>query len=318
MGVQVKRAKPGVILAAIVFVLGVSDRAWAWGPAMHVGIADSVLAHLAILPAALAALLRHHRVDYLFGNVAADVVFAKRWSRIKQFCHHWSTAFCLLDDAEDDRARAFAYGYLSHLAADTVAHGKYVPRQVVVSGCSVNYGHFYWELRADALQSRWTRRRLRRVLLADHSRHHQALSCLITDTFLPYSLNRILFDRMQGLAAQPTLQGPLDAWNRHSRWRMSSELLDDYRAECLQRVFAVLTEGARSAVTHEDPNGTSTLMQLQVRRREFRRLRREGLPVTRRVAEVARGFDPIVGMQPGEGRLPPRTPADTRLAVAAG
>ncbi|MGB2985741.1 MAG: zinc dependent phospholipase C family protein, partial [Phycisphaerae bacterium] len=135
------------IIVALVCLLGQANEAFAWGPATHMGLAASALEHLLLVPAAVAAVLARHRIAFFYGNIATDIVFAKRLSRVKQFCHHWSTGFRLLDTAEDDRAKAFAYGYLSHLAADTVAHGKYVPRQIVVSQCSVNFGHFYWELR---------------------------------------------------------------------------------------------------------------------------------------------------------------------------
>src|SRR5262245_12323119 len=138
-----------LVLAGLEF-LGLSEAVFAWGPATHVGISGSALSQISLLPTAIAAILVRNPLSYLYGSIAADVVFAKRWSRVKQFCHHWSTGFRLLDTAEDDRAQAFAYGYLSHLAADTVAHGKYVPHQIATSGTTQNFGHFYWELRADS------------------------------------------------------------------------------------------------------------------------------------------------------------------------
>jgi hypothetical protein len=286
---------------------GAADSAFAWGPAMHVGLGASVLNQLGLLPAGLAAILARHAVAYLYGNIAADVVFAKRWSRVKQFCHHWSTAFSLCKAAEDDRARAFAYGYLSHLAADTVAHGKFVPRQVMVSGCSLNFGHFYWELRADALcpDSSW--RLLECVLAEDHNQHHLALERQITDTFLPYDLNRLLFDRMNALSVRDGFRKTIGAWSRYSRWRLPPDLVEAYRLESLERIRAVLVEGEHSPVLRDDPNGTSALMRVRVRRREARRLRRRGLPVELRMIEASYGFAPRpdgcvakpVGWRPG-------------------
>ena len=99
-----------------------ADQALAWGPATHIGLASTMWEYLSVLPAAVAAVLARHRIAYLYGSIAADIVFAKRLSRVKQFCHHWSTAFRMLDSAADGRAKAFAYGYLSHLAA---AYYKY-------------------------------------------------------------------------------------------------------------------------------------------------------------------------------------------------
>ena len=276
----------------LVFFLGVADQAWAWGPATHVGLAGSVLDQLALLPAGIAALLGRHKAAYLFGSIAADVVFAKRWSRVKQFCHHWSTAFHVLDDAADARAKAFAYGYLSHLAADTVAHGKYVPRQIMVSGCAVNFGHFYWELRADAMESESTWRTLEEVLDHDHTPHHTTLAGLMTDTFLSYPLNRAMFNGMNAMAIRRRFRRTVHVWSRWSRWYLPPDVLDGYRSECLDRIRSILRDGSRSPLLREDPNGTSALMQLRVRRREVRRLRRRGLPVERRLLEASLGLSP--------------------------
>jgi len=281
-----------------VVVLVCADHALAWGPATHIELAGTILDRIALLPAAIGAILARNGIAYFYGNIAADIVFAKRWSRVKQFCHHWSTAFQLLDTADNDRATAFAYGYLSHLAADTVAHGKFVPRQIVVSESSVNFGHFYWELRADVLQPESSWMLLEQIIAGDHTDHHAALERHITDTFLSYELNRLLFERMSALHVRQGLRRTMHVWSRFSRWDLSPELMAGYRNECLDRIQSVLTEGASSPLLREDPNGTSALMQLRVRRREVRRMKRVGIPVERRLLEAAVGLAPQLRTAP--------------------
>ena len=288
----------GSILLMIAALLSMSEDALAWGPVTHVGLANTILDQITLLPVAIGAILSRHRLAYLYGNIAADVVFAKRLSRVKQFCHHWSTAFRLLQDARDDPDQAFAYGYLSHLAADTVAHGKYVPRQIIVSNLPVNYGHFYWELRADATQSSQTWSSLQDLLSHNHSEHHETLSDHIVDTFLPYDLNRLLFDRMNALTVNPVFQRTMHVWNRFARRGLSTGLLQGYWDESIDRMQSVLSQEDRSPLLREDPNGTSTLMQIRVRRREVRRMRLGDLPVKRRVVEVSRGLAPSRAAHP--------------------
>lgn len=280
------------LATSLLILLGDASAALAWGPATHVELGDSILRQLGLLPALVAGILSRHRVAYLYGNIAADVVFAKRWSRVKQFCHHWSTALQLLDKARDDRDTSFAYGYLSHLAADTIAHGKFVPRQIVVSRCSVNFGHFYWELRADAAQSAHAWSLLEEILQSDHKRHHEVLEDHITDTFLSYDLNRLLFDRMNSLAVRGGFRRTVGLWSRYSRWPLSEALLGGYRAECLERIVSVLTDGQRSPVLRDDPNGTSALMQVRSRKRDVRRLRRVGVVADARILEATKGLAP--------------------------
>jgi hypothetical protein len=296
------RAGPRTIIFLIVVaaLLTGTESALAWGPATHVAFGDAMLGRLGLLPAAIAAILARHRLAYLYGNIAADVVFAKRWSRVKQFCHHWSTAFRLLDSAQEERGASFAYGYLSHLAADTVAHGKYVPRQIAVSNCSMNFGHFYWELRADALQPAPVWGTLAELLDQDHDHHHASMQEHITDTLLSYELNRLLFDRMNALTVRQSFRRTVGLCSRYSRWRLPPSLMAGYRDESLDRIASVISEGAGSPVLRLDPNGTSALMDLHVRRRELRRHRRFGAPVERRVTEAAANWSPR------------RSPIDTR------
>lgn len=283
----------GNILLMVVVVLSVTDSAMAWGPATHVGLANTILDQISVLPMAVAAIINRHRLAYMYGNIAADVVFAKRLSKVKQFCHHWSTAFRLLDSAENERDKAFAYGYLSHLAADTVAHGKYVPYQIIVSNLPVNYGHFYWELRADAKQDALAWSSLKHLLSHNHADHHNTLSDHIVDTFLPYDLNRLLFDRMNAFAVKRGFQRTMHVWNRFSRRSLSVELLNGYRSESIDRIQTILAEGHRSALLREDPNGTSALMQVKVQKRAVRRMKRGGLPVKHRLTEISHGLAPV-------------------------
>ena len=259
----------------------------------HIALGKQTLEQLGLLPAAVATILGRHAVAYLYGCVAADVVFAKRLSRVRQFCHHWSTAFGLLENAKDDQSKAFSYGYLSHLAADTVAHGKYVPRQMVVSTCTVNFGHLYWELRADNNAGDAPRALFADTLTHDHWKHDAALAGHLHDTFFPFDLNRAIFHRMNSLALNERFQQTINIWSRCSRWPLSQEVLSGYLSESGDRILSILTDEKKSALLREDPNGTSALMQVRVHRRQVRRLRIRGLPTAHRVREAAQALAPV-------------------------
>ncbi len=286
------RRSSWMILIGVLALCGNADAVFAWGPATHVGLAGSVLEQLGLLPTAIAALLARHRIAFVYGNIAADMVFAKRLSRVKQFCHHWSTGFRLLEAARGEEDRAFAYGYLSHLAADTVAHGKFVPRQIVLSGSTVNLGHLYWELRADSLQPETSWVSLRSVIQWNHAAHHSLMATQLQDTFLPFHLNRICFDRMNAVASHPCFRGAVAQCARLSPVSLSCSLVDGYRGESIDRTVDVLTNGHRSTLLREDPNGTSALMQVHVRRRHLRRLRRAGTPIGSHLRETRMGWAP--------------------------
>ena len=79
---------PALIVAGICLLFDARE-ALAWGPGTHLLLGSDLLSHAAWLPAGAAAIILRCRQHFLYGNLAADVVLAKRLSRIKQFCHHW-------------------------------------------------------------------------------------------------------------------------------------------------------------------------------------------------------------------------------------
>ncbi|HRX83964.1 MAG TPA: zinc dependent phospholipase C family protein [Phycisphaerae bacterium] len=280
-----------ITLAVACVCLSAAD-AYAWGPAMHARLALDVLGEASLLPAGLAAMLARRMVSYIFGNIAADVVFAKRMSRVRQFCHHWSTGFRFLEQADNERDQAFAYGYLSHLAADTVAHNKYVPHQITVTRTTMNFGHLYWEMRADALVDTETWRLMEEVLAADHEHHHRVLAAQLTETLLPYRFNRRLFDRINRFHTRDYWQTCSRLWYRYSRWDLPPDLVRQYRAESVERIRSVLLRGAESPVVREDPNGSAALLLARLNRRARRRLHRRGELADRHIMEAAAALAP--------------------------
>lgn len=284
--------RPYVWLASLVLAAVFTENAWAWGPATHVKLASDLLEQVALLPAALAMLLGRYARDYLFGNIAADVVFAKRLSRVKQICHHWDTGFAILDDATTDRGRAFALGYLSHLAADTVAHNKFLPRQMTLTRSTLSFGHLYWELRADSTIGSHYWQLLDSVLHDAFSEHQAMLSSRLTDTFLPFSMNWRLFYRMNRFVSRRSLRWVMERWYIHSRWHLSDQLMREYRAECLARMLDVVQYGHDSTVLHDDPNGNASLAYTRVQRRQLRQMARMGLIAPHILYEAAAGHAP--------------------------
>ena len=68
---------------------------------------------------------------YMVATLLADVIIGKKWSRRRKKCHDWAAGWRLLENSHDDRTTAFAHGFITHLAADTVAHNHFIPEQIV-------------------------------------------------------------------------------------------------------------------------------------------------------------------------------------------
>jgi hypothetical protein len=281
-----------VALCAAALLLCAATPAFGWGPATHVRLASDLLSHLWLLPAGVAALLARHRRHFLYGNVATDTVFAKKMTRVKQVCHHWSTGFSLLDSAESDAGRAFALGYLAHLAADTVAHNRFLPRQMAVCRSTISFGHLYWEIRADALVDRAYWQELRSALRGDYEEPERLLESHLRETLFSFRVNRAIFRRMNLLASERAWRRSVEFWAQLSRYRLDHQLMEDYHHDARERMRDVLTAGRASDVLHDDPNGNSALAYARVQRRQLRQMKKARMPHMHVIREAAAGHAP--------------------------
>lgn len=289
---HLRRALCIAAAAALVVLLTPTD-AWAWGPGTHIKLASDLIKNLSILPGGVAALVASHRRFFQFGNVATDIVLAKKMSRVKQICHRWTTGFKLLENAESDEARAFCYGYLAHLAADTIAHNKFLPRQMAVSRCTISFGHFYWEVRADAPLRECHWKRLNKLISDDFSEPEHLLESHLKATMLSFQTNLAIFRKINRLASEVAWQRSVRFWTKLSRHDLDHELLASYHGESMDRIADVLTHGRKSAVLHEDPNGNALLAYAKAQRRQLRQLKRAGLSDAELVKEAAAGHAPV-------------------------
>ncbi len=278
-------------LAGVVVLLSVQE-AWAWGPATHVKLAADLFSNLSLLPAAVAAIIHANRRYFAYGNVATDTVLAKKMSRVKQVCHRWETGFHLLDSAESDEGKAFGFGYLAHLAADTVAHNKFLPRQMAVSRSTVSFGHLYWEIRGDAKIDRKHWRYLRGLVRANYPEPERLLEGHLRATLLSFKANRLIFRQMNLLASERAWRRSVEFWARISRYGLDEQVVRDYHEESVGRMLDVLARGESSSVLNEDPNGNASLGYAKAQRKQFRKMKRAGLPHTHLLREAAAGHAP--------------------------
>jgi hypothetical protein len=161
----------------ILYVLLVPTVAFAWGPLTHVYLGNELLSLGALIPAGIFQIIRRYKKDFLYGTLMADLVVGKKYLPEHKNSHNWAFAFELLKSAETKQQKAFVYGYMSHLAADTVAHNVYTAEKR-------NIGHTLLELKADCIIDKkyWSQ-----AIAIDKKTQ------LRNDLFLENSVNRLLF-----------------------------------------------------------------------------------------------------------------------------
>jgi hypothetical protein len=131
-------------LLLIISFLFVPSVSFAWGPLTHIYLGNELFSLGALLPAGLVEIMRRYRKDFLYGTLMADIIIGKKYMPDNKSSHSWEVAFDLMQSARTDQQKAFVYGYMSHLAADTVAHNTYTVDKK-------NIGHTLMEMKADAI-----------------------------------------------------------------------------------------------------------------------------------------------------------------------
>ena len=79
----------------LLLVVAVLLLAMAWGPGTHLEYAERVLRRRKeVLPNRVARILGNNRSEYLYGNLAADIINFKGYGGQYNHCHRWS----IIDD----------------------------------------------------------------------------------------------------------------------------------------------------------------------------------------------------------------------------
>ena len=65
-----------------------------------------MLASLYLLPPAIRAIIESHPLHFLYGSIAADISFAKKYVPEGRHCHHWHVGEEILAAADSPRLRA--------------------------------------------------------------------------------------------------------------------------------------------------------------------------------------------------------------------
>ena len=272
---------PWLALAgAAVIVLALPDSAWAWGPVTHLYHGAEVLKDLSNVPTALQQLLTSNRWEYLYGTIAADIVQVKRYTRSTYtHCHSWRVGWKMLGGARSPAERAFAYGYLSHLASDTYSHNYFVPTQLVTSFPSAARRHVYWEARFDAQLEDEHRDLLGGVSSREFPECDALVERVVGKTLFSFRTNKRIFESMVTLQRLQRWQATLRRITARSRFALAPAEIDRYNGLCIAGIHDLLTHGEHAIVLRYDPNGHENLRRAKDIRKKLRELRRRHMPI---------------------------------------
>jgi hypothetical protein len=255
----VKRKNPMNLLLFVIAAALFPTDAQAWGGGIHLQLGTQVLANLEMVSGDVAALLAAHPKDFLYGCLAPDITLGKKYTHYLLNCHRWGIGRALLKEAANDHQRACAYGYLCHLAADTVAHNYFVPYKIARSFPTITMKHTYWEMRFEAFVEKDIWKLARVICHADRRGNDVLLRKVLTTTIFSFGTNKRIFNSIMVLSRIERVQKVVQTLSVKSRYQLSEADRDEYMQLAREAMLDFLQHPEDSKFLRVDPTGEKAL-----------------------------------------------------------
>jgi hypothetical protein len=266
------RVSPRGLLAvaaiALLLVALTPGHAYAWGPGTHAYLSWQVLQSLQLLPDTIRAVISAYPYDFIYGSLAADISLAKKYVPEGRHCHHWHVGEEIESVAASERLKAVGIGYLTHLAADTIAHNFYVPRQLLLTSSTKGLGHSYWEARMDRhMGDEFTRLAREAVMGHDHSQADALFDEVLSGTLFSFRTNRRIFRGLIRFQDNDRWQSIFGTLVTMSRWDLTDDTVHQYVVRSFDYVIDYLQRRGDALPRALDPIGERNLeLSKKVRR----------------------------------------------------
>lgn len=265
-----------LLATAVLLVIALPHQAFAWGAGVHLQLGLNVLSHLEALEPSVAAIIGNHPFDFLYGTIAADITLGKKFTHYLQHCHRWRIGHKVLDKAGEESQQACAYGYLSHLAADCIAHNYFVPYKVMRSFPSLTLKHAYWEMRFESYVEKEVWEVGKKVAREHFSKNDQLLRRVLSDTIFSFATNKRIFNSILLVSRLEKWQSLLQTLSDSSRYAIEENDRDEYLQLAQEAVFDYLNHDEDSRFFRADPTGEKALAAAEAVRKNLRFLYRSG------------------------------------------
>ncbi len=248
-----------VLAGSLLLDVLLAEQAWAWGPAIHAAISCTVLDKAVCVFPAVANVIQSFPLEYIYGSLAADFMVGKGQKQKPGHPHNWETGFRFLGEAIDDQEAAYAYGFLSHLAADVVAHNYFIPDLVHRASRLKRMGHIYWEARADHFVGPGYMRIARDVLSMEKLDCDDMLRLAVGRRRRGIKARRQLFTQSVRLTDFLSCSQSLFLANKSFRYRISPDYISFMLNLSYRLVKDFLKHPYTSRCLSYDPIGTQNL-----------------------------------------------------------
>ncbi len=265
-----------ITLFSIMLLLLWPGEALAWGIGIHLQLGSQTLEALSRLPTALQPLLSAYPYDFLYGFISADITLGKKYTHYLKHCHSWRIGKEILAAARTNSQRACAYGYLGHLAADTVAHSYMVPYKMVRTFNTTMLKHLYWEMRFESRVPAEIWQLARTIARKDFRDNDAMMSSVLSRTIFSFSTNKRVFNSILLLSRLQRWQQMLQSLGEQSKWVLNEESQEEYLRLAQQATESILTDMESSPYWKADPAGERAIYTAGIIRKNLHLLWQDG------------------------------------------
>ncbi len=265
-----------VFLAALIISLLIPHEAYAWGAGFHLQLGVSVLNNLQAINPVIASILSEYPNDFLYGCIAADITIGKKFTHYLQHCHRWSIGLKILEHSESRLQKACAYGYLTHLAADTIAHNYFVPYKVMRSFPTLLMKHTYWEMRFDSFVEKEMWEIGRKVSTEHYKLNDTMLRNMVSETIFSFNTNKRIFNSILLVSRLEKWQKVIKTHADSSRHVLEIGDRNEYATLAEEAAVDFLNNLDGSRIFKADPTGERAILTAENVRKNLRILYKSG------------------------------------------
>ncbi len=263
-----------VFLTLVVVILLIPHEAWAWAPGTHLNIAEGVLRATSSLPGGIALIITRYIYDFMYGMIGADVILGKNLAPYHEHCHNWKFAFQMLKNSVGQRQKAFSYGYLAHLASDTISHNFFIPSALIRGAHVPRSTHIAWEYWADSVVGGNLIRTAPLIIKESDRKDDELMERTLKSVLFSFKTNKRLFSslifiqRVNNMVRRKSpSQEVKDVLANGTRFNVTACINASVSA-----AIEVLREGEKSRLVSIDPTGRELITAARVLKKARRTL----------------------------------------------
>jgi hypothetical protein len=196
----------------------------------------------------------------------------------------------VLEEASTPSQRAFAYGYLSHLAADGIAHNHYIPEQIIRTYSTKTLRHIYWEVRFDTSVKREYWSLAKDIASISYPENDELLEKVVRRTLFSFKTDKRIFHSILMLNRMKQWQKMLVNLSEKSQWKLLMKDVEHYNKLSLRLSLDFLLNQDHASCLQVDPVGRDALRSAKWVRKNLAMLNRRGRLTPEFCAQVLKSF----------------------------